>query len=271
MDNVPAKLRDDLIIQEVTEQDGAKHYIIKDPISNAFFKIGEPEYYIISSFDGHRTVSQIAASFKNKFDIDIDESEISAFAEQMVQQCFLDNELTRRELLKKQKDADENKPKSLLEKIVYIKVRAVNPSQLFDKMIGHIGFFFSRKFVVSASLLILFSFLIMLYNMGRITEDILNMINIEGAILLYIAVLFVVILHEFAHGLTCRYFGGKVQEIGFLLMYFQPAFYCNVSDAWLFPEKRKRLWVSFSGGFFSNSYLGASGYNLASDTIRYFY
>jgi hypothetical protein len=29
-----------------------------------------------------------------------------------------------------------------------------------------------------------------------------------------------------------------------------PCFYCNVSDAWLFPEKSKRLWVTFAGAYF---------------------
>src|SRR5688572_8564795 len=38
--------------------------------------------------------------------------------------------------------------------------------------------------------------------------------------------------------------------MGFMLIYFQPAFYCNVSDAWLFPEKSKRLWVTFAGAYF---------------------
>jgi hypothetical protein len=35
-----------------------------------------------------------------------------------------------------------------------------------------------------------------------------------------------------------------------MLIYFQPAFYCNVSDAWLFPEKSRRLWVTFAGAYF---------------------
>ena len=42
----------------------------------------------------------------------------------------------------------------------------------------------------------------------------------------------------------------EVHEIGFLLMFFMPCFYCNVSDAWLFKEKSKRRWVSFAGGYF---------------------
>jgi len=30
-----------------------------------------------------------------------------------------------------------------------------------------------------------------------------------------------------------------------LVFFLQPAFYCNVSDAWLFPKKSQRLWVGF--------------------------
>jgi len=56
--------------------------------------------------------------------------------------------------------------------------------------------------------------------------------------------------HEFGHGLTCTRFGGEVHEMGCALVFLQPAFYCNVSDAWLFPEKSKRLWVGFAGPYF---------------------
>jgi putative peptide zinc metalloprotease protein len=35
--------------------------------------------------------------------------------------------------------------------------------------------------------------------------------------------------------------------MGFMLLFFMPALYCNVSDAWLFPERSKRLWVTFAG------------------------
>ena len=67
---------------------------------------------------------------------------------------------------------------------------------------------------------------------------------------MWIVVFTVITMHEFSHGLTCCHFGGKVREVGFMLIYFQPAFYCDVSDSWMFPSKRQRLWVTFAGGYF---------------------
>src|SRR2546429_1414005 len=74
--------------------------------------------------------------------------------------------------------------------------------------------------------------------------------RLETFVLAWLMVLLVSAAHEFAHGVTCKHFGGEVHEIGFMLLYFQPALYCNVSDAWLFPEKSKRLWVTFAGPYF---------------------
>src|SRR5262249_19642475 len=72
----------------------------------------------------------------------------------------------------------------------------------------------------------------------------------ETAVWAWLILLVVTALHESAHGLTCKHYGGEVHEIGFLLLFFMPCFYCNVSDAWLFKEKSKRLWVTFAGGYF---------------------
>jgi putative peptide zinc metalloprotease protein len=72
----------------------------------------------------------------------------------------------------------------------------------------------------------------------------------ETAVLVWLTVFVVTLLHESAHGLTCKHHGGEVHEIGFLLLYFMPCFYCNVSDGWLFREKAKRLAVTFAGGYF---------------------
>src|SRR6185436_10731524 len=87
-------------------------------------------------------------------------------------------------------------------------------------------------------------------NWTEIELDLPRLYSVQSLALAWCIAMLVIVAHEFAHGLTCKHFGGSVREIGFLLLYFQPAFYCNVSDAWLFPEKSKRLWVSFAGAYF---------------------
>src|SRR5262249_866360 len=69
-------------------------------------------------------------------------------------------------------------------------------------------------------------------------------------IVIFFSVLFIVVgFHENGHGLTCKRYGGEVHEVGFMLIYFMPAFYANVSDAWTFQSKAAKLWVTFAGAF----------------------
>src|SRR2546430_10101511 len=86
--------------------------------------------------------------------------------------------------------------------------------------------------------------------LGEIGQSVGRFYNFSGLPLILAVVFLVITGHEFAHGPTCKYFGGEVREMGFMMIYFQPALYCNVSDAWLFPEKSKRLWVTFAGPYF---------------------
>ena len=66
---------------------------------------------------------------------------------------------------------------------------------------------------------------------------------------LWLTALVIIVIHELGHGYTCKYFGGQVHEIGAMLLYFEPAFFCNVNDAWTFPELRARLWVTAAGSW----------------------
>lgn len=55
------------------------------------------------------------------------------------------------------------------------------------------------------------------------------------------------LVHELAHGLAVRRFGGEVREFGFTLMFLTPAPYVDASAANAFPVPRQRLVVSAAG------------------------
>ena len=64
------------------------------------------------------------------------------------------------------------------------------------------------------------------------------------ALVIYLATSF---LHELSHGFACHHFGGRVRSLGIALYYFQPAWYCDVSDAWLFTKRYQRLMTHAAG------------------------
>src|SRR5207302_1074936 len=117
-------------------------------------------------------------------------------------------------------------------------------------LIPKIQFLFTPYFVSLSAALVVCAASVSVVNWAEIVHQSGALFRFDSLALAWLVCLAVIAAHEFSHGLTCKYFGGRVREIGFMLIYFQPAFYCNVSDAWLFPEKSKRLWVGFAGPYF---------------------
>jgi putative peptide zinc metalloprotease protein len=128
--------------------------------------------------------------------------------------------------------------------LLYFRLKAFDPDRLLDRLVGKVRCFFTPYFIALSASLILLAFIITVANREEIGRDLLALYGIETLVLAWMTLVAVTTAHEFAHGLTCKRFGGQVHEMGFLLIYFQLAFYCNVSDAWLFPEKSKRLRVT---------------------------
>ncbi|PYU92517.1 MAG: hypothetical protein DMG08_12515 [Acidobacteria bacterium] len=134
--------------------------------------------------------------------------------------------------------------------LLYLRFRAFDPDRLLEALVRKMGFVFTPHFVAFSAAVIALGFLTAFTNWDEMRTDVARLYNFKGLLLAWLIVVVVGTVHELAHGLTCKYFGGEVHELGFLLLYFSPAFYCNVSEAWLFPERYKRLWVSIAGAYF---------------------
>ena len=134
--------------------------------------------------------------------------------------------------------------------LLYLRFPLFDPDRLITHLERSVGFLFTPASLAIGAAVITLALLITAANGPEIARDLLGLYAVAVIPLVIALALVVVMAHEFAHGVTCKHFGGEVHELGFMLVYFQPFFYCNVSDAWLFPEKAKRLWVGFAGLYF---------------------
>jgi multidrug resistance efflux pump len=234
------KLRLDLIVSRQETPAGVVH-VLKDPQSGRFFRLEEAEYAVARRLDGATPVDAVARAIADELGVEADAETLQPFVEQLRRRGLLEDPTGARP----SPAAGQSRGN-----LLWYRLKAFDPDPLFDWLIGKIRFFFTPYFVALATGLILWAIGTAVVSHNEIATDLGRLWRVESLLFAWITVLVVTTLHEFAHGLTCKHFGGRVHEIGFLLIYLQPAFYCNISDAWLFPEKRKRLWVTFAGGYF---------------------
>ncbi|HYG33881.1 MAG TPA: efflux RND transporter periplasmic adaptor subunit [Clostridia bacterium] len=233
------KLRSDLISSQQQSPEGI-YFIIKDPATGEFFRFGEAEQFIARQLDGATPLEVARQRTEQRFEAPLAPKTLSAFVRNLEKLGFLENSQRR-------------KPGSsgrLRGSLLYLRVKAFDPDALFSRLVPRVRFFFTRQFLLISATLIVLAIGISIAQAGVMAQQAVELLRLSTIPLLLVTIMTTVAAHECAHGLTCKYFGGQVREMGFMLIYFQPAFYCNVSDAWLFPEKSKRLWVGLAGPYF---------------------
>jgi multidrug resistance efflux pump len=253
--------RPELVIRPLGEQG---RYVVKDPRTGEFFQLGEQEHFLLTQLDGARSGADICAAFAERFAQSLSEQELQEFlalaTEQgLVQAAQVEHGVARPEhggegrenlVSPARPSKTQGVPPSRRQSILYWRKNIIDPDRLFTWLAPKLWFFWTRGFLVFSAVSILLAAVLLWANRQELAGSVTNALQWQTAIWAWLALLAVTTLHESAHGLTCKRYGGEVHEIGFLLLFFMPCFYCNVSDAWLFKEKSKRLWVTFAGGYF---------------------
>ena len=238
----PPKLRSDLTLSH-QRADGNARCVVKDPRSGKFFRFGELEQFIAEQLDGETPLEVVRQRTEARFDGPLPADVLAAFV----------RKLAKSGLLEGQDDAVDRSARShrrMRGSLLYLRVRLFDPDQLFNRLVHRVRFCFTPQFLVLSAGLIVFATGLTVFGWSDIRADLSRLYRLSSIPLFLLVSLGLAAAHEFAHGLTCKRFGGEVHDLGFLLIYFTPSFYTNVSDAWLFPEKAKRLWVGFAGPCF---------------------
>ena len=239
--------RPDVIVSP-QESDGKKFYVLKDPLTRKFFRVKEPEYLVIQNLDGKTSLEEIIQKLQTQFGLSATSETIDQFITQLESYGFLVSEESSRETTRLAYQT--KRPKSLFQKIIFIKLKAFDPNALLDRLFPRFRFTFTRVFILPTFLAVLIGIYITIDQWGEFSYSLSSLYKLSSILGIWLTAFWVVSLHEFAHAFSCKLYGGEVREMGFLLLYFQPCFYCNLSDAWLFPERSKKLLVGFSGAYF---------------------
>jgi len=221
--------------------------VVKNPKTGEYFNIGSEEAFLLERFDGVQTPEDIRAAFAERFAQALTHDDLNDFIDLARRSGFLDEQLRPPTL--QYHSPHTPVPAVKRQSVLYWRKRILDPDRLFNFLEPKIRFLWTSAFLVISLILIVFAGMIVWADRNQLVTNFPDPWSARTLLMSWLTIVIATTAHEFAHGLTCKHFGGEVHEIGFLLMYFTPCFYCNVSDAWLLPEKSRRLWITFAGGY----------------------
>jgi len=244
------------VIRQV--QRGEVSFIVKDPIALRYLRFGTLEVSLFKYLDGTRDHAQIATDLAAETGITLTGPMVASFVEELKKKDLIERSSSEKSLVllerlrKQRKLTAETAAEG--QDTLYMRFPFYDPDNLYNKIIKHISFLWSRKFFFVYLILFSLAATIIISNLETVRTGLANLYSFQDKgfrdIVMFIGVLFtIIVLHENGHGLTCKRYGGEVHEIGFMLIYFMPAFYANVTDTWTFESKAAKLWVTFAGAF----------------------
>jgi multidrug resistance efflux pump len=233
------KLRSDIIMTRQGDAANAS-VVAKDPRTTQFFRIRAAEHFIAGQLDGQTSLDVIRQRTEQHFGAALSSETLTRFVRTLQDHGLLETDHVRR---------GSRSHSRLKGSLLYLRFKVLDPDRFLARTVRPLGPLFSATFVVLSLALVAIGVATFASNFREIGRDLVRLFSVQSLVVAWILVILVGAVHEFAHGLACKRFGGEVHDIGIFLIYFNPAFYCDVSDAWLFPQKWKRLVVTLVGPY----------------------
>jgi putative peptide zinc metalloprotease protein len=241
--------------------------MIKEPDQQKYYKFEIWEGDLLDLFDGTRDHKEIAAEFSRKHPtIPVDEQWVLDSEEQFRKLDLIERPVQERHLLmmgklkslRKRRFVDTETAKLLL-----IRFPLFDPDAFLNRLMPRIRWAWSPWFVGASVLAFVVLFGVLIRHWNLYWAGFFDLVTLTGKgpghlLTLVFLLTLVSLWHEMGHALTLKRFGGEVHDIGFMLFYLQPAFYCNVDDSYIFPKVSHRVYVTFGGAYFELLMCGAA-------------
>jgi putative peptide zinc metalloprotease protein len=233
------KFRNDIIVTRHEDSANAP-FVAKDPRTTQFFRFRGAEHFIVSQLDGATSLDVVRQRTEQRFGATLPQETLTQFVRTLEQHGLLETNRAWR------RSRSRGRLKGGL---LSLRVKVLDPDRLLTRLVRPLEPLFSRTFLGLSLALIVLALATFASNITEIHRGLVGLFSVRSLLVVWGLVIVVGAVHEFAHGLACKRFGGEVHDMGIFLIYFNPAFYCDVSDAWLFPQPWKRLLVTLAGPY----------------------
>ncbi|WP_182867612.1 efflux RND transporter periplasmic adaptor subunit [Rhodopirellula sp. JC639] len=225
------------------------HVVVEDPLAGAFYRLGRIEYALASRLTDSRTVAQAYRDVCEHYpDHRMSEDDAADLC-----RWLIDNQLAHTDSSKSSarlhRSAEKSKSDRIKQRInpIAIRIPLLHPDRLVETLVKYAGWIFSVPATVLGVLVMLISGCLALAHWGQLAASTHYLFEPSSLSLLLVVTVGLKVIHEFAHAIVCKRYGGDVGEMGVLLILLAPLAYVDVSSVWRFRRRWQRIHVASAG------------------------
>ena len=128
-----------------------------------------------------------------------------------------------------------------------LRIPLFDPDQMLTKATKLFGFLVSPFGLMLWMIVVVTGFFQLLANWNEFFVNRVNSFSAGDLIWLALTSLVLKLIHEVAHGVTCKKYGGRVKSCGILFLLMIPMPYVDVTSSWRFSNKWQRILTSAAG------------------------
>jgi putative peptide zinc metalloprotease protein len=247
-----------LVVREHQERD-SKVYMLLIPGGRPphYFRLNQLQYRITMLFNGERTVEQVAQEAAAQYGAKLTTEDVQRFAdaleevqfwyrtpqEESVALCHHLMHERKQRLKQKQHDSGD---------LSLVILWSFDADNFLTGLHKYFYWLYSRWFTYWSLFMLLVCFIILGSHWNQVWNDSVQFYQLfghgVGHFLKFLACFLVLgSIHETWHGLTCKHFGGEVRRMGFMLVYMAPCAFCDISQAFVYGDRRERMLTVFFG------------------------
>jgi putative peptide zinc metalloprotease protein len=251
----PPRLDPDLLVRD-DFLDGEPIIGILQRDKGNFFRFHPVQWQLAQLFDGVRAYDEIAQQFNSETGTELSVQDVKDFAAGLDESEFWyktpqEKNIAMSARLMAQRGRRANRKGKI--NLSHISFSAWDPDRyltLLDNLTGR--YIYSYWSVLAVVALFLFEAGVFVAKWNVLGPDIPLFFNFTHKSFFDLVEFWLLLfglgfIHETAHGLTCKHYGGEVHSMGLMLLYLTPAFFVDVTESWVSATKMQRLATIIAG------------------------
>src|SRR5262245_2524712 len=173
--------------------------VVKDPRTGQYFQLREQEYFLLLLLDPGQTAGALRVAFEERFGEPLTEEDLDDFLKLLAEQGFLVAASERPEPAGAVGPPTSDPAAPLpRQSILHWRKNFFDPDRLFTWLAPRIWFFWTRAFLMTSAGSILFAAVLLWVERGQVVSTASNALRWETAVLVWLTLFVVTMLHEFA-------------------------------------------------------------------------